>query len=220
MTSDNRSAREDILQRTRMALGRGVGSPVAPLPASARVETRVAGDGNSEIESLMSEIAKLGGKTRRISDRQELVNVLRQLVDAEAIKKATLWQTAELCELQVEETLRGLGVENVSPHSDKYTLAECDLGVTSVDGALPETGTLVLRSSPERPRAVSLLPRVHLAIMRPAVLFADMSQALERLKGEGYWVFVTGPSRTSDIELTTTIGVHGPKSLHVWVYHG
>jgi L-lactate dehydrogenase complex protein LldG len=212
------SAREEILSKARAALGRRADSPIAPAPASARVAPRVAGDTNSEIEMLLSEIAKLGGTTRRVSRKSGLKDALRQLVETEAIKKATLWQTQEIDELWIEELLRALGVEIISPHSDKYALAECDLGVTSVDSALPETGTLLLRSSPERPRLVSLLPRVHLAILSPSALRADVSPALAQVKGEGYWIFITGPSRTSDIELTMTIGVHGPKALHVWIW--
>jgi L-lactate dehydrogenase complex protein LldG len=86
-----------------------------------------------------------------------------------------------------------------------------------VDFALPETGTLALLSSPERPRVVSLLPRVHLALLLPSVLRADMHQVFAEAKHEPYLIFITGPSRTADIELTVTLGVHGPRQLHVWV---
>ena len=105
----------------------------------------------------------------------------------------------------------------VSPFAGKHELAECDLGVTGVDMALPETGTLVLTSDESRPRMVSLVPRVHLAILRPGALRADLHQVFAEGKGEGYLIFITGPSRTADIELTLTIGVHGPKALYVWV---
>ena len=210
------AVRDEILRDTRAALGRRADAPIAPLSAAARVAPRIPGDANSESAMLLGEIGKLGGNTRRMAQRNELTDALKQLIETEAIQKATLWQTRELNDLGIEERLRALGVEIVSPHADKRALAECDLGVTSVDAALPETGTLLLRSSPERPRMVSLLPRVHLAIVRPSALYADVGLALAQVSGEGYWVFITGPSRTSDIELTTTIGVHGPKSLYVW----
>jgi L-lactate dehydrogenase complex protein LldG len=74
-----------------------------------------------------------------------------------------------------------------------------------------------LRAAPDKPRLVSLLPRVHLALLSPQALRADLPQALADIKSDGYAVCITGPSRTSDIELTVTIGVHGPKSLYVWV---
>ena len=210
-------ARDEILGKARAALGRHADSPVVAMPTAMRVAPRVAGDAQSETELLLSEIAKLGGTTRRFAKKAELQSALAGLIETEAVKKATLWQTQALQELGLEDSLRALGVEIVSPHSDKFALADCDLGVTGVDAALPETGTLLLRSSPERPRMVSLLPRVHLAILHPSELCADVGPALAKVAGEGYWLFVTGPSRTSDIELTLTIGVHGPKSLYVWV---
>lgn len=90
-------------------------------------------------------------------------------------------------------------------------------GITEADLLLPETGTLVLRSSSEKSRAVSLVPRVHLAIVRPEILRVDMRQVFAEAKDSTYLVFITGPSRTADIELTVTLGVHGPKNLYVWV---
>ncbi len=217
MIVERNPAREEILSRARLALGRRAGSPVAPIPPTARVPPRIPGDVNIEIEMLLSEIGKLGGKTSRLSQEKELGTSLARLVQTEGIRKAVLWQTRDLDAMGVKETLASLGVQIVSPRSDKYQLAECDLGVTGVDAALPETGTLLLCSSPERPRMVSLLPRVHLAIVHPSALRSDLGPVFAGMKGTGYFVFITGPSRTSDIELTTAIGVHGPKSLYVWV---
>jgi L-lactate dehydrogenase complex protein LldG len=110
-----------------------------------------------------------------------------------------------------------MGVEVVSPYASNREVAECELGITGADFALPETGTLGLRSSIERPRTVSLLPRVHLALIQATCLRADLHQVLDEAKHDGYFVFITGPSRTADIELTLTVGVHGPKTLIVWV---
>jgi L-lactate dehydrogenase complex protein LldG len=166
---------------------------------------------------LLAEIGKLSGVTRRLRSRDDLQAALADLVGAEEVKQATLWATPDLEAWDVAGELVALGVELVSPQAGMRAVAECDLGVTGVDAALPETGTLLLRSSPEKPRVVSLLPRVHLAIFRPSVLRADLHQAFAEVKGDGYAVLVTGPSRTADIELTLTLGVHGPKSLHAWL---
>jgi len=125
------------------------------------------------------------------------------------------WQTAELKEWGVEGLLEAIGVEIVSPYASNREVAECDLGVTGADFALPETGTLGLRASIEQPRTISLLPRVHLALLRTTCLRADLHQVFEEAGRDGYLVFITGPSRTADIELTVTIGVHGPKRLCV-----
>ena len=211
------SAREEILAKVRASLGRGPGSPVAPVPPTARVKSRTPGPLDAEIEQLFIEIGKLNGTTRRLVSKDDLKSALADLVKAEAVKKATCWTTPDLTTSDVAGILEALGVKIVSPQADKHLVAECELGVTGVDAALPETGTLLLRSSPERPRVVSLLPRVHLAILRRTVLRADLHQAFAEAKDAGYCVLVTGPSRTSDIELTLTLGVHGPKSLYAWL---
>ena len=210
-------ARDTILARVRSALGREANSPVAPLPDSARMPPRTAGDAESELRLLLGEIDKLGGSTRRLASASALPAALRELVQAEAIHKATAWETPELKRLGVAEELRALGVEMVPATVPPEQLAECELGVTGVDAALPETGTLVLRSAPDKPRLVSLLPRVHLALLTPRALRADLSPVFAEVRADGYAVAISGPSRTSDIELTTTIGVHGPKTLVVWV---
>ncbi len=211
------AAREEILARVRTALNRQPDAPVPPVPPTGRVGSRAAGATGAEIEMLLAEIGKLNGVTRRLRNRDDLQAALADLVEAEAVKKATLWAIPELQAWNVAGRLKGLGVDLVSPQAGMRAVAECDLGVTGVDAALPETGTLLLRSSPEKPRVVSLLPRVHLAILRPSALRADLHQAFAEVKGDGYVVLVTGPSRTADIELTLTLGVHGPKSLHAWL---
>jgi L-lactate dehydrogenase complex protein LldG len=214
------SSHDEIMNRVRAALSNTTRAPVSPLPASARVAPRVAGDADTEINLLLAEIAKLGGTTRRVATRDELQTALRDLVQAEHVKRTTMWQARELQELGVADALSALGVEIVPSDSDKRALAECDLGITGADAALPETGTLVLRASLEHSQSVSLLPRVHLAIVQPSALRADLHQVLDEVKGDKRVHFVTGPSRTADIEKTLSIGVHGPKALYVWMWSG
>jgi L-lactate dehydrogenase complex protein LldG len=190
------------------------------MPTAARVGPRSPGGGEAELEQLCAEIRKLSGVAQRLSSRDALAAALAELVRHEGVQRATLWSTPELAAWRVAETLQGLGVEIVSPQAGKQRVAACELGVTGADAALPETGTLLLTSSPERPRVVSLLPRVHLAVFTPAALRVDLHQALAEAKGADYAVLVTGPSRTADIELTLTLGVHGPKALYAWVMEG
>ncbi len=76
--------------------------------------------------------------------------------------------------------------------------AFCAPEIAEADFLLPETGTLVLRSSAEKPRAVSLLPCVHLAIVRPEIVRADLHQVFAEAKDSHYLVFITEPSRTAE----------------------
>ena len=92
-------------------------------------------------------------------------------------------------------------------------------GLTSCAGAIAETGTLVLTNGPGRPLTASLLPEVHIAVVRVRQIVRTLEEAL-RLPDVtqcSSTVLISGPSRTADIEMTLTIGVHGPKELHVYV---
>jgi len=213
MTNPITSAREGI-ENIRHSLGRTDQSPLSLRPAV--YEPRQPESVDSEVARFLGEIKKLSGLGQKLSTH-EIESVLRGLVEEQNIRKATVWNTSFLKRLGISETLQSIGIVLISPNADKHEMAQCDLGITEADFLLPETGTLVLRSSAEKPRAVSLLPRVHLAIVTPAALRADMHQVFEEAKDSHYLVFITGPSRTADIELTVTLGVHGPKSLYVWI---
>jgi L-lactate dehydrogenase complex protein LldG len=206
-----------VIESVRRSLARAAGTPADPRPAihaSRRPETAEA-----EIERFLGEIKKLSGVGAQLS-ASGIESSLKNLVTEHNVRKATLWNTAFLKQLNIEDHLHNLGVDLVSPNADKHEVAKCDLGITEADFILPETGTLVLRSSTEKPRAVSLLPRVHLAIVTPSALRADMHEVFAEAKDSPYLVFITGPSRTADIELTVTLGVHGPKNLYVWMMSG
>ncbi|HKR14003.1 MAG TPA: lactate utilization protein [Pyrinomonadaceae bacterium] len=101
---------------------------------------------------------------------------------------------------------------------------EFDVGITTAQAAIAETGTLVLDSAREHHRLVSLVPPVHVAIVDAATIFQTLGAALAFIHQNGNIspavTFITGPSRTADIELTLTIGVHGPQELYVIVNEG
>ena len=119
--------------------------------------------------------------------------------------------------------------KRIGASSDKYSnkdssntdLFALDVGITYAQAGIAETGTLVLDSSVERNRLVSLVPPVHIAILDASRIYTTLAQTLEVLQRRGELspaiTFITGPSRTADIELTLTIGVHGPQELHVIV---
>ncbi len=92
--------------------------------------------------------------------------------------------------------------------------------MTGVLCAIAETGTLVLSSAAGR--FASLLPMRHLALVREEQLVPTMAEALAKYGDElpSAWVQATGPSRTADIELTLSIGVHGPGVVHVVLLSG
>ncbi len=100
----------------------------------------------------------------------------------------------------------------------KQLAARALAGITGVNWAVAETGTLLLSSGPGRGRLVSLLPPVHIALIRPDQLLPSLAEAVRRVGEAGELpsslVLITGPSRSADIENDLSIGVHGPGSLH------
>ena len=106
----------------------------------------------------------------------------------------------------------------------KEDLFTFDVGITSAQAGIAETGTLVLDSSQERNRLVSLVPPVHIAILDASKIFLTLGETLAALESgpelSPAITFITGPSRTADIELTLTLGVHGPQELYVIINEG
>lgn len=114
--------------------------------------------------------------------------------------------------------LESLNVE-VLPAGDPAVVATADLGVTGAVCGVALTGSLVMDSARARTRLASLLPEVHLALLareRIAATPGDMLRQLTRWLPGGLpsnLVFITGPSRSADIELEITVGVHGPRRV-------
>lgn len=161
----------------------------------------------------------------------EAVNGICTIVADEHEAALSLKHVIELNQLQriavsdspiVERLMRQIdGNAEVLWNAEPAVLFDCDAGITSAQWAIAETGTLVLESKNERHRLVSLVPPMHIAIVEAARIRRTMSEVLELVGTAGELsrtvTFITGPSRTSDIELTLAIGVHGPARLHVIV---
>jgi L-lactate dehydrogenase complex protein LldG len=97
--------------------------------------------------------------------------------------------------------------------------ANARIGISQVDWALADTGTLVQDATSIDKRLVSTLPEIHIALLPSNGLLPDMAALLEKLSPQqmNYIAMITGPSRTADIERVLTIGVHGPKRLIIVV---
>jgi L-lactate dehydrogenase complex protein LldG len=158
--------------------------------------------------------------------------VLAQIAAEKGAREIVGWDAAALgWDLEAGLTPHDLVVLSAPPgegeaerRRHREEAARAPLGVTGADWALAETGTLILLSGPGRPRSTSLLPDTHVAVFGPGALLETLEQVgvmLEahhadraRVDEGGAINFITGPSRTADIELTLTRGVHGPKEVH------
>ena len=93
-----------------------------------------------------------------------------------------------------------------------------EAGLTGALAGVAETGTLVLLGGRGRPLTASLLPLLHIAVLKAEDILPDMAAALKlpELQECAAAALVSGPSRTADIEMTLTLGVHGPREVVVF----
>ncbi len=212
----DQTVRDVILAKVQTALEAYAETPLEP-PASARFEPRTAAGPDGEMDLLLDEVRRLSGQGRKVQGPEGFAVALEELVKAEGVRKASFSDHPLYHRYGLAELLARLEVEIVPPASGRRELAECDLGMTVADGALPETGTVLLRTTKGQPDLLSLLPRVHLALVTPDTLLPDLHHAFALAKGDRHFILVSGSSRTADIEKVLTLGAHGPKSFHLWI---
>jgi L-lactate dehydrogenase complex protein LldG len=223
--------REKILGRIREAL-----SVPAPLPgqhgaahpatsaaspaAHAREWLPPVGDSfEDQLTRFRANAADLKAAFYLAGNRDELSKLLLELRDAEGWKKIAS-HGGELTEAACR-TL-ALPVCRTDQPFKAVDLEACDAGITECDALIAQTGSVLLTNRSAGGRALSVLPPHHVVLARREQLLRDLPAAFELLKrkyGANYpsmISFVTGPSRTGDIERILVLGAHGPKKLTIF----
>lgn len=187
------------------------------------------GDGDqiagSEIEIFRTQVEDVGGHCFVAADRGQAARTVNQIC-AELKNRGLQLKRIALSDAPLVSEIvhdAGIDAEVITKSPMVAELFDYDVGICSAQAAIAETGTLILQSDKERNRLVSLVPPVHIAMIIAGDIYPTLGDALRYVCGEGQTnlsraiTFITGPSRTADIELTLTIGVHGPKELYVIV---
>jgi L-lactate dehydrogenase complex protein LldG len=177
---------------------------------------------HSLIESFIKELLNVNTVVHGAETEDELKAYIIELVREKGISSFIMWESDYLNSLGLKELLKKEGLNQIISN-DKNDIAEAGIGITGADYAIADTGTLVLLTDESKPRGVSLLPPVHLAIVRKSDIVSNIRELFIILKQRldtgqstpSCMTFITGPSRTADIELNLTLGVHGPKELYV-----
>lgn len=213
------SAREAILARIRKAHGRSGACPTeaelalvrdhiakhagGPVPSMARAEDLEA--------KFRAECDRLGTTHSHAERLEEVPAEVARYLDANGLeRRVVVWH--ELASLDWPSA--GVAIDDRPAQDQDKT------GMTGCFCAIAETGTLLLLSGPATPRSTALLPETHIAVARLSRLVATMEESFALLRREvgepprATW-FVSGPSRTADIEQTIVIGAHGPYRAHV-----
>jgi L-lactate dehydrogenase complex protein LldG len=223
MTNTSREARDAILQSIRSNLSASAGIVHAEHSiVPDREETILEDEGLSLIERFRERLESVGGYCDVVESEDEATRVLTAIVTNLQSQNAA--ERIALSDAPVVSSLvHGIAANQIDVCPSPADLFNYDVGITMAQAAIAETGTLVLEAETERHRLVSLLPPVHVAIVYARDIVPTIGDALRQLRGNEAKqmsraiTFITGPSRTADIELTLTVGVHGPKELHVIV---
>jgi L-lactate dehydrogenase complex protein LldG len=215
--------------------------PVRPADVAETIRRELAERWPETLGRFRHEFEKVGGDFHRVAAGADVAEVVAAIARGRQARTVVAWhsQALGIADLGAELTARGLSCESMPDGAVdgaegarlRARVAAADLGLTGVDLAVAETGTLVLRSGPGRPRSTSLLPPYHIAVFDRTALVESLAQlgvwleawhAPDADPGSGAVInLITGPSRTADIELTLTRGVHGPKEVHaIFVENG
>jgi L-lactate dehydrogenase complex protein LldG len=232
------TARDEILLRVRKALGledaahnAGLPDELSALPPHTPLSPQqVLLDCEAQRDVLIARfeemLTRAGGYFTVAPSLQEVGDALIEIAAiAAGANKAVGWHSPLLEQVGAATRLAEIDMEFITgtPNANKaafmYQAAEARIGITAADYALADSGTLCLLAGKGQPRTASLLPPVHVAILRPEQIIRDLDDLFALLPAGDHLssavTLITGPSRTADIELTLVVGVHGPQQLHV-----
>lgn len=215
------NAIDPFLQRVAKALGRE--SPLMRVPPPPPIDEPLARLVHRDVS--LTELFAKSAKDMKMSvdfvTAGELNGKLAAYLRENGCQKIALPVSPLLNALNVLQNLDNAGLQ--AKRWDAMTLDELydfDAGVTDVTYAVAETGSLVIRGSPQHGRAVSLVPKYHVAIIEQKNFVPDLVDLFETLSNDpdrGSYTLITGPSKTSDIEMTLVVGVHGPYRVHLFI---
>jgi len=175
-----------------------------------------------KLVTVFSEAARaVGAEVTKVADVDAVVAYVKQLANGEVMVP----DFASAKRLDLVSALKTAGVVLVLDDL-RQAVATAAVGVTGANFAFAATGTVVLESTAEDIRLATTLPEHHVVLLDPVKILEDDMAAVPHLRTfhqnspRNYLAYITGPSRTADIERVLTIGVHGPKQLHILLFSG
>jgi L-lactate dehydrogenase complex protein LldG len=204
-------SKENILKRVRNALSQPVPLPFPQAEGKQSVFVKPEGD----LDILFAEsFSEQQGRFVFCQDHEEFARNLGDLAVANG------WKSVYCRELQVLHSLAPFQVPGLNASGD---IADADAGMTSCEALVARTGSVVLSAAQPSGRTTGIFPPAHLIVAYTDQLVFDVRDAFQLLK-EKYGddlpsmiSFQSGPSRTSDIEKTSVVGVHGPGEVYVFL---
>jgi L-lactate dehydrogenase complex protein LldG len=166
-------------------------------------------------EAVCAEVHRF---TSKVEARAFVLAFLKEAGVSEAHDCGAVWAPSAFLDRAWKEDVSSK-VPGVTFKVTREGSTSAKVGISQMDWAIAGTGTLVQDATTIENRLVSTLPPIHIALLGTDRILEDMGGVLERLRPDqiNYISFITGPSRTADIERVLTIGVHGPERLIVIV---
>lgn len=177
------------------------------------------------------ELAKLEGRAYSVADDAEALDLIGRLLDERSAQQVLAWDLEQIALPGLAALLAGRGVtlldamvQGAERKARLQAIEPAPVCLSGVECAIAESGSLVLVHGPGRPRLASLLAPTHIAVVRRSQLVRGLGEALALLRERhGAALFdatsnltlISGPSRTADIEMTLSLGIHGPPEVHV-----
>ncbi len=218
-------AREQILARLRGA--RDGLPPAPPRPLHYQPVMPLDDDAPEALLARFSaELGALKGTVSVVDDEAAALDCVLSLLAEHDARSVLAWDWQHIPLPGLAAALAGAGITTLRPTPDNREACEAaEAGISGVDAAIASTGSLVVSTGPGRGRLATLLPPLHVALLRQEQMLPDMeawvaqqrADGLAQLGARSNWCIITGPSRTADIEKNLVLGVHGPGVLQVIV---
>jgi L-lactate dehydrogenase complex protein LldG len=172
---------------------------------------------------FLEELEAVGGHGAHVATLTQAREYVLDLARAKEAKLLVRWDAPTLRHLGADAKLREGGTEVVvwrNLEDFRDVAGRADIGLTTAEWAVAETGSIIVTAAPGQGRTATLLPPVHVAVLAAERVVGTVEEAIEKYAAAGEAIpsnlaFHTGPSRSGDIEQSLTIGVHGPGEVHV-----
>ena len=217
-----KSAREEILRKLKTA-----GKIAAPIRPDMPALNELSLNGEELVAKFTREITEQTGVVHRVQDKREALTGLTAIVQAEGISTVMMSNDDVVAALDLPTWGRKNQVKVLNSRDfkdrNRYINAvfdEAQAGITGVDFAVAESGTIGLIHNKDQPRLISLAPIHHIAIVpldRLVPVYENVTKILfnKRETAPNHVTFITGPSMTADIQATPFKGMHGPRKFEI-----
>jgi L-lactate dehydrogenase complex protein LldG len=204
---------ETFLARVRAALK---GCPPAQPPRDYQV-ARLVGRDADLVERFEAMAADAGMEVQRLRTADQLADAIERIVAETSAKLVYCPPEDWPHRSSALDRLRAAGCQIVERPNEEQVFA-AGVGLTAASAGIAETGSLVLMSGSQRARMASLAPPVHVAVLQAADILPDLIDWAEQTKElPAHLTFITGPSKSADIEQELVTGVHGPGRVVVLI---